>query len=160
MLFRFGAKVKIAYTSGGGVRERVLKGEQFDVGLVPTEALKPLQEARKLDEATRAHFVEARFAFAVKKGGPKPRAATLELFQAFLTEAKSIAWSDPKGGASVGIMFQKALDMWTPSWGIGEDLAKKAVIVPGIAETAEAVRSEEHTSDSSHIPLSRMPSSA
>ena len=83
-----GAKVKIAYTSGGGVRERVLKGEQFDVGLVPTEALKPLQEARKLDEATRAHFVEARFAFAVKKGGPKPRAATLELFQAFLTEAK------------------------------------------------------------------------
>lgn len=136
-----GAKVKMTYTSGGAMAERVIKGEQYDAGLVPSEALKPLQDQKKLDEATRAHFAEARFAFAVKKGAPPVRAATLELFQALLTDARSIAWPDPKNGASVGIMFQKAIDLWTPSWGIGEDLAKKTILAKELRDIAGLLKS-------------------
>jgi molybdate transport system substrate-binding protein len=136
-----GAKVKIAYTSGGALAGRVLKGEQYDVGLIPTESLKQLVDGKKVDESTRAHFAEAKFAFAVKKGAPPVRAATLELFQQLLTDAKSVAWPDPKNGASVGIMFQKAIDMWTPSWGIGEDLAKKTILTKELSDIAGLLKS-------------------
>ena len=68
------------------------------------------------------------------------RAATLELFQALLTDARSIAWPDPKSGASVGLLFGKMIEMWTPSWGLSEDVAKKAVLTPTVTAVADALR--------------------
>lgn len=138
-----GAKVKIEYTSGGGLRDRVLKGEVFDVGLVPTEALGPLTEAKKLVVASKVSFADARLAFVVKKGAAKAPAATLELFQAALTNAKTLAYPDPKSGASVGILFAKAIEQWAPSWGIAEDLAKKTRLTPALSDVAVLLKSGE-----------------
>ena len=136
-----GAKVKIDYTSGGDLRDRVLKGEVFDVGLVPTEALGPLTQAKKLVVASKMNFADARLAFAVKKGAPKSPAATLELFQAALTNAKALAYPDPRSGASVGILFAKAIEQWAPSWGIAEDLAKKTILTPVLSDVAVLLKS-------------------
>ena len=135
------AKVRVDYTSGGAVRDRVLKGEIFDAGLIPTEALPPLADAKKLVMASRLNFADARLAFAVKKGAPKPDATTLELLQATLTNAKSIAWPDPKSGASVGLLFGKMIDLWTPSWGLSEDVAKKAQLTPTVTAVIDALKS-------------------
>ena len=138
-----GVKVKVDYASGGAVRDRVLKGEAFDAGLIPTEALQPLLDAKKLVVASRSNFADARLALAVKKGAAKPQASTLELFQAALTNAKSIAYPDPKSGASIGIMFAKTVEMWAPSWGISEDLAKKTRLTKNVADVATALKSGE-----------------
>ncbi len=138
-----GAKVTVDYTSGGSLRDRVLKGEAFDAGLVPTEALKPLADAGKLVMDTRLNFADARLAFAVKKGGKKVNATTLELFQAALTDARSIAWPDPKSGASVGLLFGKTVDMWAPSWGLSESLAEKTKLTPTVTAVAAALKSGE-----------------
>lgn len=136
-----GTKVKIEYASGGVVRDRVLKGEVFDAGLIPNEVLKPILDAGKVVVASKSDFAEARLAFAVKKGAEKPRASTLELFQAALTDAKSVAYPDPKSGASISLMFAKAVEMWAPSWGIAEDLAKKTVLTASVADVGAALKS-------------------
>lgn len=135
-----GARVKVDYTSGGAVRDRVLKGEVFDFGLIPTEALTPLADAKKLNMASRLNFADARLALAVKKGAPKPNATTLELLQATLASAKSIAWPDPKSGASVGLLFGKMIDQWTPSWGLAEEVAQKAMLTPTVTGVIDALK--------------------
>ncbi len=138
-----GAKVKIEYTSGGGLRDRVLAGEAFDAGLIPQEALAPLLDGKKLVVASKADFAEARLAFAVRKGAAKPNATSLELLQAALTQTRAIAYPDPKSGASVGIMFGKMIAQWSPSWGMAEEIEKKTLLVKGIPEVAAALKSGE-----------------
>jgi molybdate transport system substrate-binding protein len=138
-----GVRVKMEYMSGGSVRDRVMRGEIFDAGLIPTEALKPLLDANKLVVASKSNFADARLAFAVKKGAPKPNATSIELLQATLTNAKSFAYPDPKSGASIGIMFGKMIDQWAPSWGMAEDFEKKTLLTKSVTDVVAALKSGE-----------------
>ena len=138
-----GAKVAMKYTSGGTVGAELAKAEGIDVGVLPTEYVAKLVAAKKLVESSRLDFADARMAFAVKKGAPKPNAATLELFQATLTDARSIVYPDPKSGSSLSLLFSRTVETWAPSWGIAEALRAKTKLASTVAGVNAALKSGE-----------------
>lgn len=138
-----GAKVVVKHTSGGTVGEELGKAADVDVGVLPTEYVARLVAAKKLVESSRLDLANARVAFAVKKGALKPNASTLELFQATLTEARSIVYPDPKGGSSLSLMFSKTVETWAPSWGIVDELRAKTKLASTVAGVNAALKSGE-----------------
>jgi molybdate transport system substrate-binding protein len=74
----------------------------------------------------------------VKEGAPKPDVGTVEAFKKTLLEAKSVAYNDPKSGASSGIYTAQLLD----KLGISEQIKPKAKLMQG-GHVAELVISGE-----------------
>ncbi len=68
----------------------------------------------------------------VREGAPAPDVSTSEKLKAALVAARSIAYTNPAEGGTSGIHFAKVAD----GFGIGEAVAKKAVLTKGGREAA------------------------
>jgi molybdate transport system substrate-binding protein len=75
---------------------------------------------------------------AVKADAPKPDISTPESFKAALLAAKSIAYSDPAGGGSSGVTFDRLIQ----KLGIADEIRRKAVLIRG-GSAADRVASGE-----------------
>jgi len=103
-----GNTVKATFGSGNGTKQRVVKGEVFDVPVVqpPYPDVLASGNVVKNSETPLAHVAVG---VAVRPGTPHPDISSPDAVKKMLLSAKSISYPDPKGGAAAGVSFDETL---------------------------------------------------
>jgi molybdate transport system substrate-binding protein len=130
-----GHKLAATFVSGPVVKERIDRGERFDLAISITPVIDALIADGKLSRTTRADIGYAPVAVGVRAGAPKPSVETVEQFRDALLNAKSVAHSAT--GAS-GDHFKSLL----VRLGIAEQIKPKLRPMPA-DRIAQAVPSGE-----------------
>ena len=121
-----GRKLATEFSTTASIKERIEKGEAFDVVLVSTEAVDDLIKAGKAARATRADLARSGIGVGIRKGAPKPDIRTPDALKRVLLNAKSLTYA--QDGASRGHiekMFERL--------GIAENMKPKIVLTQGSA---------------------------
>jgi len=103
-----GIKVKPTFTSGGGAKQQVIKGDVFDVPIVQPP-LETVLASGNVVASSATPLASVAVGVAVRKGAPKPDISTPDAVKRMLLAAKSIAYPNPAGGAAAGVSFDQAL---------------------------------------------------
>jgi molybdate transport system substrate-binding protein len=109
------------------IEDRLKAGEAADVIILSKPALDDLVKARGLVAGSAKPLGHVGMGVAIKAGAPKPNIATQEAFKAALLATPSIAYSDPAGGGSSGVFFDKLIQ----KLGIADQIRAKAVLIRG-----------------------------
>jgi molybdate transport system substrate-binding protein len=121
-----GHKVKATYGSGGGTKDRVIKGDAFDVPVVQP----PLPEvvaSGHVAPASETPLATVWVGVAVRTGAPKPDISTADAVKRMLLGAKAIAYPNAASGAAAGVSFNETLQ----KLGIAEAMKPKIKIAQG-----------------------------
>ena len=120
-----GHKVNIGYSLTGPILADIKAGKPADAIVLPEQGKVALVGAGLLDKPVP---VAASLAgVGVRADVPTPDVSTLEAFKALLRAAPSISYTDPKSGGAFGQYFARAL----AEIGMADEVARKAVLVPG-----------------------------
>jgi molybdate transport system substrate-binding protein len=119
--------VTVTFGNVGQIQDRLKAGVPVDVIILSKPALDDLAKARGLVAGTAKPLGHVGMGVAIKAGAPKPNIATPGSFKAALLATPSIAYSDPAGGGSSGIFFDKLIQ----KLGIADKIRAKAVLIRG-----------------------------
>ena len=86
-----GHKVKATFGSGGGTKERVIKGEPFDVPIVQLP-LEPVVASGHVMAASETPLALVAVGVAVRTGTPKPDISSADAVKRLLLGSKAIAY--------------------------------------------------------------------
>lgn len=103
-----GHKVKATFGSGGGTKERVIKGEPFDVPIVQLP-LEPVIASGHVVAASETPLATVSVGVAVRTGAPKPDISTPEAVKRLLLASKAISYPNAASGAAAGVSFNETL---------------------------------------------------
>jgi molybdate transport system substrate-binding protein len=103
-----GHKVKATFGSGGGTKERVIKGEPFDVPIVQLP-LEPVVASGHVMAASETPLAFVAVGVAVRTGTPKPDISSADAVKRLLLGSKAIAYPNAASGAAAGISFNETL---------------------------------------------------
>jgi molybdate transport system substrate-binding protein len=106
-----GHKVKATIGSGGGTKERVVKGELFDVPVVQPP-LAPVLASGHVVKESEMLLANVWVGMAVKAGAPRPDISTADAVRRTLLAAKSIAYPNVEGspaGGAAGVSMNETL---------------------------------------------------
>lgn len=132
-----GHKVDIGYSLTGPILADIKAGKPVDAIVLPEQGKVALVGAGLLDNLVP---VAASLAgVGVRADAPTPDVSTLEGFKALLRAAPSISYTDPKSGGAFGQYFARALT----EIGMADEVARKAVLVPGSHRVVVAVAKGE-----------------
>ena len=121
-----GHKVKATFGSGGGTKERVMKGEPFDVPVVQPPLPEVIASGHVVASSeTPLAIVEV--GIAVRTGAPKPDISTADAVKRTLLGAKAIAYPNAATGAAAGVSFNETLH----KLGIADEMKPKMKIAQG-----------------------------
>ena len=103
-----GTTLSIDFSTAAALRERIEKGEAFDVAILTDEAIDALIKAGKLSPMSRARLARVGIGVGYRKGAPKPDVGTAASIKGALLNAKSIAYTE-SGASRPGIdrMFER-----------------------------------------------------
>src|SRR5215813_12694039 len=90
--------LSIDFSTTAALRERIEKGEAFDVAILTDDAVDALIKAGKISQAQRAKLARVGIGVGYRKGAPKPDVGTATGIKQSLLNAKSIAYTE--AGAS------------------------------------------------------------
>jgi molybdate transport system substrate-binding protein len=121
-----GHKLAITYASAGAAVERVRNGENFDVVIIPRSGIDGFVKDGKASAGNAAVIARSDIGVAVRKGVPKPDISSPAALKRTLLAARTITYSEPKGGGASGIHFAKVLDRL----GIANEMQSKTVFHP------------------------------
>ena len=122
-----GDTLSIDFSTAATLRERIDKGEAFDVAVLTDDAVDALTKSGKLAPATRTELAAVGIGVGYRKGAAKPDVRTGTSLKQALLNAKSIAYTG--NGAS-----RPAIDKMIAGLGIGHQLESKSHLVgPGQA---------------------------
>jgi molybdate transport system substrate-binding protein len=96
-----GHKLKATIGSGGGTKDRVIKGEVFDVPVVQPP-LEPVVASGHVVKDSETPLAVVWVGVAVRTGAPKPDISTAEAVKAMLLNARAIAYPNTGEGAARG----------------------------------------------------------
>jgi molybdate transport system substrate-binding protein len=133
-----GYKVILSFGTATTVPDRIRQGESGDLVIVPLPAMESLQkEGKALDSSTVGRSLVA---VSTRAGAAKPDISTVDLLKRSLLAARSIAYSDPAGGANSGVHFAAVLERL----GIADEIKSKTKLtrVPGPGPTDLVVSGE------------------
>jgi molybdate transport system substrate-binding protein len=130
-----GHKANLNFGTAGGLRERLGKGEQADLIVLPAAAMEAMDKAGKLVAGSRTDLGRTVTGIAIKEGAPAPDVSTPEAFKQALLKAKGVSFSDPAAGGSSGTYFAGLLQ----KMGIADEINKKAVLGKRGYDVAQAV---------------------
>ena len=115
-----GHTVRLTYAPVGGLRDRILAGEQADLAIVSPAIIEQLQAKGAVQPATRTDLGRVGGGIAVPLGAPRPAIGTPDELKKALLAAEEIYYADPTI-ATAGAYFLKVADRL----GIGDELKKK-----------------------------------
>ena len=115
-----GIKVKATFSSGGGAKQQVVRGDAFDVPILQPPYPEVLASGN-LVVSSATPLASVAVGAAVRKGASKPDISTPRAFKRTLLAAKSICYPDPAGGAAAGVSFDETLK----KLGIAEQMEPK-----------------------------------
>ena len=103
-----GHKVVVTFGSGAGTKDRVLRGEAFDVPVVQPPYENVIASGHVV-AASATPLASVALGIAVKAGAAKPDIGDAATVKRLLLAAQTIAYPDPAGGAAAGVSFEAAL---------------------------------------------------
>ena len=128
-----GHKVNIVYSLTGPILADIRAGKPIDAIVLPEPGKVALVGDGLLNDPVP---VAASLAgVGIRADAPTPDVSTLEAFKALLRAAPSISYTDPKSGGAFGQYFARALT----EIGMADEVARKAVLVPGSRRVVMAV---------------------
>ena len=119
-----GHKVKATFGSGGGTKERVIRGEPFDVPIVQPP-LAPVIASGHVVAASETLLVAV--GVAVRTGARKPDISTADTVKRLLLGSKAISYPNAASGAGAGVSFNETLQ----KLGIADAMKPKIKIAQG-----------------------------
>lgn len=111
----------------GGLKRRIVGGEEFDVAIMTPTIVDELAAAGMMDASTKGAVAKVGIGIAVKEGSPRPDIGSVAALKGTLLAVKSITYVDPKAGGSSGIYFNTLID----KLGIGDAVRAKAKLLQG-----------------------------
>ena len=130
-----GSTLSIDFNTAATLRERIEKGEAFDVAILTDEAVDALIKAGKLSPMMRAKLARVGIGVGFRKGAPKPDVRTAASIKQALLNAKAIAYTG--NGAS-----RPAIDMMIERLGIAKELQPKSHLTAAGAAPASVAKGE------------------
>src|SRR5215467_11584136 len=121
-----GHKVTATFGSGGGTKDRVIKGEPFDVPVVQLP-LEPVLASGQVIAASETSLATVWVGVAVRAGAPKPDISSADAVKRLLLQTRAIAYPNAASGAAAGASFNETLD----KLGIAEAMKPKIKIAQG-----------------------------
>jgi len=121
-----GHKVNATFGSGGGTKERVIKGEPFDVPIVQLP-LEPVIASGHVVRSSETLLATVSVGLAVRSGAPKPDISTAAKVRELLLGSKAIAYPNAATGAGAGISLNETLE----KLGITDAMKPKIKIAQG-----------------------------
>jgi molybdate transport system substrate-binding protein len=103
-----GHKVKAAFAPGGPAKDRVVKGEAFDVAVIASPYTDVVASGH-VDKASETPLATLSVGVAVKKGAPKPDISNAEAVKRMMLSAKSLSYPNPAGGAASGVSAEETM---------------------------------------------------
>jgi molybdate transport system substrate-binding protein len=116
-------KIDARWTPTTLVMQALGEGTEADVLILAESAINELVEKGLVDPDSRTPLADAKVGLAVLAGKPKPDISTTEAFRQAVLSCSAIAYS--RAGQS-GIYFEMLIDQL----GVGEEVRKKAVVIP------------------------------
>jgi molybdate transport system substrate-binding protein len=123
---RTGHTVKATFGSGGGTKERVVKGEAFDMPIVQPP-LDPVIASGHVVLESETPLAIVQVGVAVRTGAPKPDISTADAVKRLLLEMKAISLPNAASGAAAGVSFNDTLQRL----GVAEAVKPKIKIAQG-----------------------------
>lgn len=114
-------------------------GEKADVIEVTSAGMDQLQRENLIDAASRTEIARAVIGLAAREGAPAPGIATQEALIRALSEARTVAYVNPRFAGQVGVNMMSFLGRL----GMTEVVAKKAVLAYTGEEAVEKVAKGE-----------------
>jgi molybdate transport system substrate-binding protein len=130
-----GSTLSIDFNTAATLRERIEKGEAFDVAILTDDAVDALIKAGKLSPMLRTKLARVGIGVGFRKGAPKPDVRTAASIKQALLDAKAIAYTG--NGAS-----RPAIDMMIERLGIAKALQPKAHLTAAGAAPASVAKGE------------------
>lgn len=121
-----GHKVKATFGSGGGTKERIVKGEPFDVPIAQPP-LEPVIASGHVLPASETPLANVAVGIAVRAGAPKPDISTANAVRSLLLASKAIAYPNAATGAAAGVSISETLE----KLGIADRMKSKIRIAQG-----------------------------
>ncbi len=103
-----GSTLSIDFSTTAALRERIEKGEAFDVAILTDDAIDALIKSGKISQTQRAKLARVGIGVGYRKGAPKPDVGSGASIKQALLNAKSIAYTE-SGASRPGIdrMFER-----------------------------------------------------
>jgi len=118
-----GHKLAITFANAGTTLKRIQDGETADVVITSQPGIESFVKDGKAVAGNVTIVARSGIGLAVRSGAPKPDISSPEALKRTLLAAKSIAYSNPAGGASSGIHFATVLDRL----GIANEMKSKTI---------------------------------
>ena len=133
--------VHLTFASGttGVMLKRIRAGDASDVIIISAPDLNTLRTEGLVTAQPSVSIASTILGVAVKHGAAKPDISTPEAFKQAVVRAKSVAYPDPKLGATSGVYLTGLFD----KLGIGDAVRAKAVLKANGAQTAAVVGTGE-----------------
>ena len=122
-----GHTVTLAFGTVGIIRQKLTGGEAADVVIMTDAAIDEMARAGAVAPGTRTDLARTGMGIAVREGAPRPDISTPEALKQTLLAVKSLAYVDPRQGATSGIHFAGVLERL----GIADAVKAKTRLVPG-----------------------------
>jgi molybdate transport system substrate-binding protein len=120
-----GNHLRVEVDTAGGLRDRVAKGEAFDVVVSTPASMQGM--AGRLAEASVQPLARVGIGVAVRRGAPLPDVSSVDAFRRTLLQARSVSYVDPASGGTSGVY----LDRLFQDWGVAPQIRAKAILVHG-----------------------------
>jgi len=134
-----GHKVKATFGAVVGTKERIVRGDAFDVPLVEVPYDAEVIASGNVVPDSGTALANVSIGVAVRKGAPKPDISNADAVKRMLLAAKSIAYPDASNGAAAGVSVNEALK----KLGILDQLQPKIKLAQGGARAMALVASGE-----------------
>ena len=119
-------KITIDYGPVGALANRVKKGEAVDVVILSEPVANGLRKEGVVVAGTETEIAKVGVGVFVRKGAPKPDISSVPAFLRAITNAKLIAYADPKLGGSASIYVGDLME----SLDITGSIGPKTKLVP------------------------------
>jgi molybdate transport system substrate-binding protein len=130
-----GSTLSIDFSTAAALRERIEKGEAFDVAILTDDAIDALIKAGKISQPQRARLARVGIGVGYRKGAPKLDVGTAAGIKQALLNAKSIAYTE--AGAS-----RPGIDRMFERLGIASQLKAKSHLTAAGAAPASVGKGE------------------
>ena len=134
-----GHRLALVFDTAGATLQRFLNDPGAAVLITGEARIRDAEKTGKLEEGVVNGVGATVGGFAVPPGKTKPDIGTPEKLQAALQAAPRIVFSDPEGGATIGLHFLKVIE----KLGIKEQVLKKATIARDGVETMRIILAGE-----------------
>ena len=128
---------KFNFTVGptGMLRDAIASGKPTDLVIVSAPLMADLEKTGKITPGSRIELGRVGLGIVVRAGAPFPDVSTPDAVKALLLKAKSIAYTDPKLGATSSTHLLKIAE----GFGIKDDVVRKGLLATGGNDAAEKV---------------------